>query len=154
MDNQELTHAGVKGMKWGVRRYQNPDGTLTPEGKKRYDSKFERMHPKKAKYTKQLRDDAIDFSIGLKKKSTKLLEELNTQKNDEKYIKDFNDSMRKNYSTLTFKRWYKHESTRLQRNIGICNSILDNIGNTPLKEIYKNREKLIKKFKGYQYKNY
>lgn len=31
-----LEHAGVKGMKWGVRRYQNKDGSLTPAGKKRY----------------------------------------------------------------------------------------------------------------------
>ena len=141
-------------MKWGVRRYQNPDGTLTPEGKKRYDSKFEKRHPNKAKYTKQLRDDAVDFSIDLKKKSTELLEELNTHKNDEKYIKDFDKRMKKNYGTLTFKRWYKHESTRLQKNIDIANNILDNIGNVPLKEIYDNREKLIKKFKGYQYKDY
>lgn len=31
----ELYHHGVKGMKWGVRRYQNADGSLTPAGKKR-----------------------------------------------------------------------------------------------------------------------
>lgn len=31
----ELKHWGIKGMKWGVRRYQNADGTLTPEGRKK-----------------------------------------------------------------------------------------------------------------------
>lgn len=33
----ELCHWGVKGMKWGVRRYQNADGSLTEKGKKRYE---------------------------------------------------------------------------------------------------------------------
>ena len=32
----ELYHSGIKGMKWGIRRYQNEDGSLTEEGKKRY----------------------------------------------------------------------------------------------------------------------
>lgn len=31
----ELEHFGIKGMKWGIRRYQNPDGTLTDAGKKK-----------------------------------------------------------------------------------------------------------------------
>lgn len=31
-----LAHSGIKGMKWGVRRYQNKDGSLTAAGKKRY----------------------------------------------------------------------------------------------------------------------
>ena len=32
----ELYHWGIKNMKWGIRRYQNPDGSLTEEGKIRY----------------------------------------------------------------------------------------------------------------------
>lgn len=35
--SDELYHHGIKGMRWGVRRYQNKDGSLTPAGKKRYD---------------------------------------------------------------------------------------------------------------------
>ena len=33
----ELYHWGVKGMKWGVRRYQNKDGSLTNAGQRRYE---------------------------------------------------------------------------------------------------------------------
>lgn len=32
----EMYHYGIKGMKWGRRRFQNTDGSLTPAGKKRY----------------------------------------------------------------------------------------------------------------------
>lgn len=35
MVNNELTHWGIRGMRWGVRRYQNKDGSLTAAGKKR-----------------------------------------------------------------------------------------------------------------------
>jgi hypothetical protein len=31
-----IMHHGIKGQKWGIRRYQNPDGSYTPEGMKRY----------------------------------------------------------------------------------------------------------------------
>lgn len=35
--NNEIQHHGIKGQKWGVRRFQNKDGSLTAKGKQRYD---------------------------------------------------------------------------------------------------------------------
>ena len=35
MENNSLSHYGIRGMRWGVRRYQNSDGTYTSIGKKR-----------------------------------------------------------------------------------------------------------------------
>ena len=44
---KELYHYGIKGQKWGIRRFQNEDGSLTEEGKKRYE-KIEDQIKKKA----------------------------------------------------------------------------------------------------------
>lgn len=49
MDNNQLYHHGIKGMKWGVRRYQNKDGSLTPAGKKRADRDMADLSNKKKK---------------------------------------------------------------------------------------------------------
>lgn len=51
-----LEHYGILGMKWGIRRYQNADGTLTAAGKKRYKGdtpeQIERSERRKEKVVK------------------------------------------------------------------------------------------------------
>lgn len=59
----ELYHFGIKGMKWGVRRYQKNDGTLTAAGKKRYsdDSKKPSLFEKRTqKLEKEYRDAGMN----------------------------------------------------------------------------------------------
>ena len=51
MEN-ELAHWGIKGMRWGIRRYQNKDGSLTPKGKERYDKSSEEYEARKQKAIK------------------------------------------------------------------------------------------------------
>ena len=73
---EELKHYGIKGMKWGVRRFQNSDGSLTSEGRKRYGSGDLKEAQKKVDKGKAMVD-------GVKKTRVKAAE-----KQHEKKIKD------------------------------------------------------------------
>lgn len=75
----ELYHWGIKGMKWGVRRYQNKNGSLTPAGKKRYSE----VHEDYAK---------AHSGKSVKSMSNKELQDVNNRLN-----------MERQYATLTKK---------------------------------------------------
>ena len=51
----ELYHWGIKGMKWGVRRYQNKDGSLTKAGQKRYNKETAELKSEKKVLRNKLR---------------------------------------------------------------------------------------------------
>jgi hypothetical protein len=56
MNHEEcLTHHGIKGQKWGVRRWQNKDGSLTKAGQKRYNKEVENLKTEKKKLRNQER---------------------------------------------------------------------------------------------------
>ena len=59
----EVYHHGIKGMKWGVRRYQNADGSLTPAGKKRQEKQFKKEYANKVLIPKiNKKYEKYDFS--------------------------------------------------------------------------------------------
>lgn len=72
----EIKHHGIKGQKWGVRRYQNEDGSLTADGRKRYGSEDMRNVKKQV-------DNGKNVVDGVKRSKAKAAE-----KKTEKKIKD------------------------------------------------------------------
>lgn len=74
----DLKHSGVKGMKWGIRRYQNKDGTLTPAGKKHYaklESELEKLSGAKANTTQKERAASLEKARQAKIDKQKAAEE-------------------------------------------------------------------------------
>lgn len=88
----ELYHFGVKGMKWGVRRYQNADGSLTAAGKRRYGYKKDGSQTTQGKQ-RQITDAYKDAKKQATSKSQK--KELSKQ-----YAKDMKGTYNKKYSVV------------------------------------------------------
>lgn len=70
----ELYHHGILGMRWGIRRYQNPDGSLTPEGQRRLDKKITKKENKERRKKEAILRDPKALAKNIDKFSS---EEIN-----------------------------------------------------------------------------
>lgn len=117
----ELYHHGIKGMKWGVRRYQNEDGSLTKAGKKKY-AKLEKKVVSKGK----LNDNHGDY----------LVTKYSNKKGTSSGIKTF-DSMVKKNKTDEAKEKYTSVANDFIKNLKskgeeyAMEKIMKDIGDTP-----------------------
>ena len=93
----ELYHHGVKGQKWGIRRYQNSDGTLTKAGKQRYYSSEHRDELYRESKKRLSKDGRLHDVAGIEVSSKFIENQGNVVVNDlHKYEKSF----RKDCSSL------------------------------------------------------
>ena len=111
--NNNLQHHGIKGQKWGIRRFQNKDGSLTPAGRKRQKQDNGPIHE--------------DYS----------------KSHDSKSVKSMSDKeLRDRINRLNMERQYA-QLTATEKSIGrkIVSEVLLNVGKELAKEYLKNYAK-------------
>lgn len=122
-----FAHHGIKGMRWGVRRYQNEDGSLTTAGEKRYKKQVDKLYTKASRQTNSGRAVRNRYVNAWNKAASYMNEkgiaEYNSKHKPEDkdyesgYAKLFNDMVAKNYNDMLIKDVEKNKNYQKARQI-------------------------------------
>lgn len=124
--NNELYHFGIKGQKWGVRRFQNSDGTLTPVDKKQRE-KMKRTNDAGAKISKQVVDAVNSGDIKRAKTELNSLDILTRSRKEiaKNVVKDLVSGA----SAVALTKVVSDFGQSITEGNNVANGIIRNIGN-------------------------
>ena len=136
MDN-ELMHYGIKGQKWGVRRYQNEDGTLTAAGRKKHRQEVRAENKKAFEYGREatIAANAATYARNQRIKSQKKLDkalakdpEMLKKSTQKKYKRSLADTK----SEMEMEKYAKKTEARAKNH---CDSLIKKYGSENVKAL-------------------
>lgn len=122
MTESELYHHGIQGMKWGVRRYQNKDGSLTPAGRKHYNKLYDKYEGQKA-YAESLSSGI--HSGKYREKSQRMAESARAIREADKTHKKLGKDL---YESIKAQRLKDIDQKRLNQTIDIAKKYMESTG--------------------------
>ena len=135
-----LRHHGIKGQKWGIRRYQNPDGTLTEEGQRRY-AKGGGTPEEWARQDKKVRQKrvitAAAIGVGSVAAAAAISKVIRANSSDKKSVTEMStEDIKKEIERMKTQKEYKALKAETERKgTAMAEEVLKNVGVKALTQI-------------------
>ena len=125
-NTDELYHYGIPGMKWGVRRFQNKNGSLTPKGKKRYGE----VTKKDLERNKRVADSSADLVNKIREGNTRYMNRTAKRRKTMDLSKMSDKEMRERINRELLERQYQDvfNPRTVSKGRQVANNILESVG--------------------------